>query len=350
MHQPELPGLRPESAGPLHTDLVRQPESPRLLALLAEHRKLLGQVTRKRQELARLEADVRALMVRVMPRMEPLVERMQEMDREIHALFAELLAPGRLGKRPRRDVSSLYQMLQDNEVLSPAPRPNQPAADYGQSPPPTNGAATAEPASEPGRAGGTVREMFLRLVGAMHPDRAQDEPERAARTEAMKEVNRAYEAGDLARLLELERSWAASLAPAASDGDGERRCEFLARANQTLRRQLKTLRQQARALTDSMPGQLVNRFKRVRRGDDAVAELIAEGEQELTHLTAIRDHVRGFRDRRVSLADLLAGPPLGARDDFLDDPDFDELLSMLSGALASAGPPQRRRSRRRRRR
>jgi hypothetical protein len=345
MHQPELPGLRSPSAARAHTDLVRQPRSPRLLRLLAEHQKLLQQVARKRQQLARLEADVRAVASRVMPRLEPLVERKREMDREIHALFVELLVPGRLSKRARREVAGLYRTLQDEEVLSPESGGERSAAEDREAPPWMNSAAPEAPASKPERSGGTVREMFLRLATAMHPDRAQDEPERAARTEAMKEVNQAYEAGDLARLLELERSWAASLAPDSSDGDGERRCEFLARANQVLRHQLKALRQQGRELTDSMPGQMIKQFRRGPGGASAIDQFIAEGEQELAHLTAIRDHVRGFRDGKVSLAELLAGPLWPDVEG-----DIDELLVALAGAVEQTGPPRSPRSRRRRRR
>jgi hypothetical protein len=277
---------------------------------------------------------------------------MGEVDREIHGLFVELLVPGKLGKHARREVSRLYRTLQDEEVLSPAAGRDQPAAKHGEASPGMNATVAPERASESARVGGTVREMFLRLATAMHPDRAQDEPERAARTEVMKELNRAYEAGDLARLLELERSWAASLAPASSDDDGERRCDFLRRANQALRRQLKSLRQQIRALTDSPSGHLVAQCKRFRGGQDPVDQFIAEGEEEVAQLTAIRDHVRGFRDGRISLAQFLAGHRSPVEDDFLADPDFageiDELLATLAGAVAQAGPSPSRRSRRRR--
>ena len=43
--------------------------------------------------------------------------------------------------------------------------------------------------------------------------------EKTRRTEAMKEVTRAYESGDLARLLEIERRWSASAAVDSSDAE-----------------------------------------------------------------------------------------------------------------------------------
>jgi hypothetical protein len=50
----------------------------------------------------------------------------------------------------------------------------------------------------------SVREVFRQLASALHPDREQDPAERARKTALMQEVNRAYGAGDLLALLELQ--------------------------------------------------------------------------------------------------------------------------------------------------
>lgn len=49
-----------------------------------------------------------------------------------------------------------------------------------------------------------VQDVFRSLAKALHPDREQDPVERVRKAELMKEVNVAYEADDLLRLLELE--------------------------------------------------------------------------------------------------------------------------------------------------
>ncbi len=49
-----------------------------------------------------------------------------------------------------------------------------------------------------------LREVYRRLVGALHPDRERDADEGAKKTALMQQVNRAYEAGDLLALLELQ--------------------------------------------------------------------------------------------------------------------------------------------------
>ena len=61
-----------------------------------------------------------------------------------------------------------------------------------------------------GAIGQSVRGVFRKLAEALHPDKVQAEEEKRWRTEVMKEITRAYQDGDLARLLELERTWMVS--------------------------------------------------------------------------------------------------------------------------------------------
>jgi len=58
-----------------------------------------------------------------------------------------------------------------------------------------------------------MRDLFRRLATAIHPDKAQDADSQEERTEAMKEVTRAYRDGDLASLIELEKVWLAGACP-----------------------------------------------------------------------------------------------------------------------------------------
>ena len=50
----------------------------------------------------------------------------------------------------------------------------------------------------------SVREVYRKLVAALHPDREQDEEERLRKTELMQRVNLAYGKKDLLKLLELQ--------------------------------------------------------------------------------------------------------------------------------------------------
>ncbi|HXK17794.1 MAG TPA: J domain-containing protein, partial [Polyangiaceae bacterium] len=79
----------------------------------------------------------------------------------------------------------------------------------------------------------SLRDIFRNLARAVHPDRAGHDGERARRTEVMKEVTRAYEEGDLARLIEIESTWHGQQAPTEA-GDSEARCRELERINREL--------------------------------------------------------------------------------------------------------------------
>lgn len=50
----------------------------------------------------------------------------------------------------------------------------------------------------------TVREVYRKLASALHPDRASSDLTQAQKTELMQRVNRAYEAGDLLELLNVQ--------------------------------------------------------------------------------------------------------------------------------------------------
>ncbi len=65
-------------------------------------------------------------------------------------------------------------------------------------------AQTARQAEEATRLAQSVREIFRKLVSALHPDRETDPTERTRKTALMQRVNVAYEANDLLGLLELQ--------------------------------------------------------------------------------------------------------------------------------------------------
>lgn len=59
--------------------------------------------------------------------------------------------------------------------------------------------ATADGAEPP-----PLRELYRKLAGSLHPDRAKDSEDHASRTILMQRLNAAYKAGDLLGLLELQ--------------------------------------------------------------------------------------------------------------------------------------------------
>ena len=113
----------------------------------------------------------------------------------------------------------------------------------------------------------------------------------------MKEVTRAYEQGDLARLIELESAWQNDQA-LNGGGDSEARCRELSRINREL---LNQVRQFTRELRD---------VKRDAR--EAVMgpldEVLEQASRELDDFAKVCDFVRRFRDGKSTLAEFSRGP------------------------------------------
>lgn len=98
---------------------------------------------------------------------------------------------------------------------------------------------TAQPAPEHGSQ--TLRGVYRKLASALHPDREPDAAERARKTTLMQRANRAYEAGSLIDLLQLQLE-IAQIGHAAVAAMGE---DALRRYTAVLAEQLSELRQEA---------------------------------------------------------------------------------------------------------
>lgn len=86
----------------------------------------------------------------------------------------------------------------------------------------------------------SIREVFRKLSSALHPDREQDETERARKTEIMQRVNAAYAKKDLLRLLELQLE-AEQIDQAHLNNIAEDRLKYF---NKILKEQLDELQQE----------------------------------------------------------------------------------------------------------
>ncbi|WP_295546810.1 J domain-containing protein [uncultured Pseudacidovorax sp.] len=88
-----------------------------------------------------------------------------------------------------------------------------------------------------------LREVYRRLASQLHPDREPDPAERERKTGLMQRANRAYEAGQLLELLEIQQA----LASAESSRLAQMNDEAIARYNRLLESQLADLQTQWRA-------------------------------------------------------------------------------------------------------
>ncbi|ASC69807.1 Chaperone protein DnaJ [Halomicronema hongdechloris C2206] len=326
------------------TDTLAPTELHQQLARLQEERQwLLKQIRRKRTELDNFMQQMRELVTALFQQGASLFSQLRDTDVEIHALFEQILTRRKLGKRSHQKVRDVYESLQLQGIIScrsltdddgfsefaagytdfpddfSAPEmPSEPDPATADSPPPAPGTASA-PSSDHR----TFRQTFLRLAAIYHPDRADSEDAQRQNTEVMKEINRAYKSGDFALLLELERQQQqGDLAPdtVTAKDNLEQQCERLVQENNGLRQQYDGIKAELRELrNNTQEGMMVTTYRKAaKEGIDFIDELLGETEAELAYLEKIREFVRDFCDRKITLKEFLAGPQSDSPEDLMD--------------------------------
>lgn len=336
------------------TALARQrtPAQLKLETLEKDHERLLRDIARKRASRDSTERSARDASSVLEGRASPIRAALSAASIELKGIFAALLGEdSRLRRRDKARVRRLYLQLfpelgglddtspeadgESSESQERDPYDPGSAHDAGRSRAAADDAREAGySAKKPeGQRASLLRNIFRRLAIALHPDKVRDVAECATLTAIMKEVTCAYESGDLARLVELERTWLADLPRSERDDDEElrRRTTHLLHANTELRRQLRALSAELKALKQSVPGQ------GNRRGSSgppdfmaAVDGIVEEMRSELERLELLRDFAASFLRGDISIEEFLLGPPLG------DDPTeiLERLIAEALGSMA----------------
>jgi hypothetical protein len=252
---------------------------------------------------------------------------MAELDAEIHALFAEILNTRKMGKQTQKNIQSLYRSLQMGGVISYKPIEEEDDDDdeeldelFEDNDSQENHQRRrqfweAEQDSESPTVARTdesrkIRQTFLRLAEIFHPDKVKDNETQMTHTEIMKEINKAYQDGDLARLLEIERKYeVGETIDNNSEDDLSRRCKNIEQHNQILKNQYEKLKQELRLAKNTPEGSMVADYKKAaKQGIDCI-ELMLETIQSQTKIVAeIRDFVQDFKDKKITIKEFLAGP------------------------------------------
>jgi quinol monooxygenase YgiN len=297
-----------------------------LAGLEKEHQFLLKQIKKKRTELNNFVEKMRSLATEVFHRVSPNMQTMAELDAEIHALFAEILNTRKMGKQTQKNIQSLYRSLQMGGIISYKPIEEDDDDDeeldeiFEDNDSQENHQRRrqfweAEQDSESPTVARTdesrkIRQTFLRLAEIFHPDKVKDNETQMTHTEIMKEINKAYQDGDLARLLEIERKYeVGETIDNNSEDDLSRRCRNIEQHNQILKNQYEKLKQELRLAKNTPEGSMVADYKKAaKQGIDCI-ELMLETIQSQTKIVAeIRDFVQDFKDKKITIKEFLAGP------------------------------------------
>lgn len=326
-----------QSAAPHALALHRSPARQRLAALEKEHDRLLNEIKKKKLACETGERTAAEAARALEARLRPLRSAFGTALSELRAIFTTLLGEdSHLNRRDKARVRRAYARIlpellaEDRDAAegSEPPGAGGGTAGEGRPPPPEGDAGFSAPRPEKS---GTelLRSLFRKLAVALHPDKSQEPAERAALTAVMKEVTRAYEMGDVARLVELERSWLAAPASEPED-DVAQRTVVLTRSNQELRRQLRGLSAELKELKEVIAAAGGPRRGTPLRGAPPSGKeaLLGELEREVSELVSLRDFAQSFLSGEIDLGEFLLGPVLTQERDL--DP-AEELLAELFG-------------------
>ena len=354
-------------AQPAGIVLRKSPERLKLEAQEKEHARLLREIEKSKLRCEATEQVSRDAQETLYRDTQGLRSRLNSTVQELHQIFSALLSPkSRLGRTDRAALRRFYR-----QVLGGLPPPDSEAVpearDARESPPPDfkeacDGAWDAHQAREHASAhkpdqgnSGLLRALYKKLAVALHPDRARDPNESARLTAVMKEVTRAYADEDLAKLVEIDRSWLVQSPEGDAADDLERRAAVLVEANRELRRQLRALTARLSELEEVLPG-VSRRGKRPPNAAEIAATTIEALERELTGLERMREAARDLFAGRSSVFEFLAGPRTRAEaSDPLSDPPpdlprdlFEQMFEELLDDMAERARADSRRKPRRR--
>lgn len=316
----------------------------RLQFLEKEHQKLLKQIKKKRSELKNFVEQMRSVATEVFTKATPSFQKMAEVDREIHALFDEILTTRQLGKKSRKKIIQIYNNLQSAGIVSPKEDEDdsdeeldelfemheQSAEDFRSSYQSQRPQDLEIPSVNRSNDSKKIRSLFLRLAEIFHPDKVTDEETQMRHTEIMKEINKAYQDGDLARLLEIEKQHdVGEFIDTSNQDEVALKCTRVEQQNELLKNQLTNLKREMRLAKKSPEGAMVSDFRKVtKHGIDPIAQMLEQLTGQISIVSQIRDYVRDFRDEKISINKFLEGPDVLCR---MQEEMMDELYEEMFG-------------------
>lgn len=329
----------------------------RLQTLQEEHQWLLKQIKRKRKELENFVEQMRSVATDIFQRCHPQIQKLADIDREIHTLFDEILTRRKLGKQSKKDIEAIYNQLQFARIISFKPtktdREEEPELDeiFGNQDSEENfdqtyqqayqqyEAAPSDVDSIPGKKSDIsrkIRETFLSLAEIFHPDKVKDSETQKRHTEIMKEINKAYQEGDLARLLEIEQQYqVGQYVDINNEDELTRKCNQITQQNEILKNQYEAIKKELRLVKKTPEGAMVSDCRKAsKEGIDAIGRMVEQVESEIRNIAIIRDFVKDFREQKITIKEFLSGPVnLGYMYEDTEEDDLEEMFFELGEVM-----------------
>jgi chaperonin cofactor prefoldin len=323
----------------------------RLQVLEQKHQSLLKQIKKKRTELKNFIERMRSLATEIFHQASPSFQKMAELDQDIHALFEEIFTTRKFGKQTLKNIEAVYLNLQFTGIISPKTRhqkfnpeldelfnSSEPESDFsGENAESQNQHWQTQESVESQSVGRTddkrkIRETFLRLAEIFHPDKVKDSETQRYHTEIMQSINQAYQEGDLARLLEIERiHQVGEVIDNNSEDDLTRKCRTLEQQNQILVTQYENLKQELRLAKNTPEGAMVSDSRKAaKKGIDSMAVMVETIDNQINVVSKVRDFVKDFREEKITIKEFLAGP---ASMDSLDEEFMEDILEQMLSEL-----------------
>jgi hypothetical protein len=314
----------------------------RLIGLEEANAKLLKLISRKRKEMDKFTATIQDIQQKMMADVSPIMMKMRAVDDDIHQIFQKIFTTRKMGKQTARMVKDVYMMLQINNSITFNPNAlDEEERDFcnpfgsdeeDETDEEFRGFGPQQPEAGHARQSDReetrqLRQVFLRLATVFHPDKILDEEQSEEYAEVMKEVNLAYQRGDLARLLAIEKQYELGATIDRSNADDlTLRCEQLERENQLLQEQKQALQSELRNMKSSTVGMGLGDYQQMQKmGLHPIDTLVEQAQEELEMTTDLRDFVQAFLDKKITVAEFRRGPQREQDfEDFLEDFDVFE--------------------------
>ncbi len=295
----------------------------RLEFLERDNEKLLKQIEKKRTELNNLVDRIREIGLEVAQRSAPILQQLLELDAKIHTVFTEIFSGKKLGKQTRKNIEKIYYTLQMSGLISPSlhryeldeePEDADDEWDaedfFGHQQAHTYDRTELEPPPIDRDELKKIRQIYLRLADVFHPDKVSNDQDRDYHTEVMKEINQAYQSGDLAKLLAIEKQHQmGELIDRDNEDDLARRCARIEQENEFLNQQHANLKQEIRITKSTPEGSIVAEYKKLTKsGVDPIGEMVAQTESQIQTIAEVYQFVIDFRDKKMTIKDFMKGP------------------------------------------